>query len=109
MAWTRRELYGAESDPQIAQRLHDEGLLWAVNRLVLHELGLALGVTGVVHDAVAGEGKIAEQVTVQKVMLVASDDPITYAPADDIRRRALAKMRAAGHHHLADWAERITA
>lgn len=105
----RREIYGPEDDPEILQRLHDEGLLWMVNRLVLHKVGLAIGVAGVPHPP-PGDGTIPDGVTVAKLLLVASKDGhIAYSPEEDIARRNIRKLRDAGHDHLADWAERMTA
>lgn len=104
----RSELYAPEADPVIAQRLHDEGLLWLINRLILHEVGLAIGVSGLVKEP-AGDGTIPDAVTVLKLWLVQSkDQQIHYQPAEDIARRNIKKLREAGHEVLADWAERLT-
>jgi hypothetical protein len=74
----------------LAQRLHDEGLLFAINRLVLHPLGLALGVRG---------NRVADTVIVRGLVLFSTDDPegIVFANATDVLERALTKLTAAGH------------
>lgn len=74
----------------LAQRLHDEGLLFAINRLVLHPLGLALGVRG---------NRVADNVIVTGLVLFSTDDPegIVFANANDVLARSRAKLAAAGH------------
>jgi hypothetical protein len=78
----------------LAQRLHDEGLLYAVNRLVLHAVGLALGVRARAVD---------DSHEVTGLCLFATDDPegIRYDDPEGTVRRALAKLRDAGHKDLA--------
>lgn len=73
---------------QIAQRLHDEGLLFAINRLVLHPLGLALGVRA---------HRMNDEVIVRSLILFSVDDPegIVFDPT--ARDRAVKKLIKAKH------------
>lgn len=98
--WAEEEAYiGVEGRARLAQRLHDEGLLYAVNRLVLHPLGLALGVSGKRIQAPEPEDP---QLTVNGLYLCETADPegIVYA-SDGQQERGLAKLRVAGHSDLA--------
>lgn len=88
-------------DPQdgatLAQRLHDEGLVFAINREILHPLGLALGV-GI--DPATSEAQAKRGRVKSLTLYAAADEPIVYEGA--IIERNVAKLRAAGHDALAD-------
>lgn len=97
--------FGARMDhrPVLAQRLHDEGLLYAINRLVLHPLGMALGV------GVQNLDRETMRAEVWDLNLNATDDPegIVYgtpgtSEGEKVLQRNLDKLRAAGHDDLAD-------
>lgn len=88
--WARDERYAPTgSSTELAQRLHDEGLVYAINRLVLHPIGLALGVAG----ELVGE----HQVKVAGIVLFLTDDPegIVYDATSEERGRG--KLAHAGH------------
>lgn len=83
----------------VAQRLHDEGLVFAINRLVLHPLGLAIGFHANVEDEENRRGRV-------KGLFLRStgdDSPIEFD--DAAVKRNLSKLRAAGHHEVASMVE----
>lgn len=94
---------GQRPDSPLGQRVHDEGLIFAINRLVLHPVGLAIGVYGELDDDDRHHIK-----TVKGVSLFATDDPegIIYASDGQIEA-GLAKLREAGHEALADHIEAL--
>lgn len=81
----------------LPQRLHDEGLLFAVNALVLHDLGLALGITAGSLDPATMKAERVSGLT-----LHATEDPEGFEFGEAAFDRAQAKLRAAGHDVLAD-------
>jgi hypothetical protein len=86
------------AEASLAQRLHDEGLIYAINRLVLHPVGLALGVdvTNLDRETMRGE--------VQQLFLLSTHgERIVYQ--DDAEERCIAKLREAGHDAVARWLE----
>lgn len=87
--WARVETYLPSEGftPELAQRLHDAGLIYAANRLVFHGVGLALGVSG--------NGTV-DRFVVSGMSLHRSDDPegIVYA-ADGQHERGLRKLATA--------------
>ena len=91
MSWVDEDRYPSDGDSMVlGQRLHDEGLVYAINRLVLHPLGLALATSGMIVNA------DAVHMQVSGLALLASADPegIVYGD-DEPCERALAKLRAA--------------
>jgi hypothetical protein len=104
MSWRTREKYecaeGLANNARLAQRLHDEGLLYALNFMVLHDLGLAIGVVGhLIPTTERVEGVTA-------LILMDSDDPPVYYE-DAAHERNIAKLRLAGHDELADRIEKM--
>lgn len=93
MTWARMESYPMnDQDAQLGQRLHEEGLVYAINRLVLHPVGLALGTSGAMTD---------RHQTVTGLALFSSDDPEGIVFADDGQHeRGMAKLTKAGHTDL---------
>jgi hypothetical protein len=92
--WTTMEDYNPGGTAALAQRLHDEGLLVAVNKLALHPAGLALGVRARTHER--------PRVTVQGIAMFATDDPEGIVYADDGQlEHGIEKLTAAGHTALA--------
>jgi hypothetical protein len=83
-------------DPQLALRLQREGLILAINKLILHPLGLAIGL-------VIKEGDVDHETATARtavgLMLAAGDEPIEFD--DGAIRRGIAKLQAAGHDDLA--------
>jgi hypothetical protein len=95
----RRSPYAAvehyvAADLALAQRLHDDGLVFAVNVLVLHPLGLALGVSVSEFDAETMRGRVTALI----LHATAQDEKIEYE--GDVIERGLSKLAAAGHDGL---------
>ena len=96
----RTEHYPAgdeEEGATLALRLQHEGLIGAINRDVLHPLGLALGVTArsAAIDLEAMRAGEATGLTVH-----ATSDPEGYCFPPEAHERINAKLRAAGHEGL---------
>lgn len=85
-----------EEGAALAQRLHDDGLIFAINRLVLHPLGLALGVQ------VANLDRERMRGDVQGLTLNATDDPEGFSYPQETVARNLVKLREAGLDALAE-------
>lgn len=85
--WAEAETFRPDTTSQLAQRLHDLGLIYAANRLVFHRVGFALGV--------AGKGT-ADNFKVNGIALYRSDDPegVVYAK-DGQHERGMRKLRTA--------------
>lgn len=92
------EDYAPREGTEVAQCLHDEGLCFAINRLVLHPLGLALGFNAVVYDR---ENVRAE---VRGLFLRDTDGEAIEFDAAAVTRN-LVKLREAGHLEVANMVE----
>lgn len=91
--WDHMEDYNPGGTVVLAQRLHDEGLVVAVNRLVLHPAGLAIGVRARTID---------DPPVVQGLAMFATDYPDGIEYADDGQAdRGVERLDAAGHGQLA--------
>ncbi len=98
MSAPRSEVYrGYEGERELALRLHREGLLAAINVLVLHPLGLAIGVEARA-DTMEGVGLARE---VSGLTLEETDDSEGWSFSPDAIERIVVKLRAAGHDGLA--------
>lgn len=87
---------GEYVDAPNAKRLQNEGLVFAINYLLLHPVGLALGVA-VPRGEWDQEAVVAERV-VAVTLDQASDE---WRFEDGTLERGLAKLRAAGHDDIA--------
>lgn len=93
------EDYKPTGGAALAQRLSDEGLIATINTLILHPLGLALGVSveGLLEETMTG--------TVSGLTLHQTQDPegIKFEQWDAVRARAVEKLESAGvmsdNHH----------
>lgn len=52
--WEKTEIYTADGEAQLAEKLYETGLLYFVNAAVLHNFGMALGVDFDEDDNVIG-------------------------------------------------------
>ena len=91
---------GEYVDAPNAKRLQNEGLVFAINYLLLHPAGLALGVS-VPRDEWDRETVVANRVVA--VTLDQARDEWEFG--DGALERGLAKLRAAGHDVIAEWVE----
>lgn len=95
--WNAVEKYPGQASTELAQRLHDEGLVYAINRLVLHPLGIALAVEG---TRVEVHGPADSMMNVTGLALVATSDPEGIVFDEESKARGIARLRAAGHESL---------
>lgn len=84
------EHYPAGDTSALALRLHHEGLIYRINREVLHPLGLALGIASADIDH-----ETLRAATISALTICATDDgePIEYTPAQIARNER--KLEAA--------------
>lgn len=91
--YERVEGYPAGAESDLALRLHREGLIYRINREVLHPLGLAIGVT-VPKGELDEETMLAPRVSALD-LFDTGGEPIEYTP-EQIERNER-KLREAGH------------
>lgn len=91
--YARVEGYPAGAGSDLALRLHREGLIYRINREILHPLGLALGVS-IPEGELNRETMLAERVSALD-LFDTGGEPIEYTP-EQIERNEAKLRKAAG-------------
>jgi hypothetical protein len=86
------ERYAAQGATDIALRLHREGLIFRINREVLHPLGLALGIAAEVDRS---SGEPVAQAVYALTLQDTGGEPMEFSAAAVERNEA--KLREHGH------------
>jgi hypothetical protein len=92
--WARAEGYPAGAESDLALRLHREGLIYRINREILHPHGLALGVS-IPKGALDKDTMLATRVTALD-LFDTGGEPIEYTP-EQIERNERKLGEAGGH------------
>lgn len=92
LGWKRVEGYPAGAESDLALRLHRDGLIYRINREILHPLGLALGVS-IPDGELDEETMLATRVTALD-LFDTGGEPIEYS-ADQVERNER-KLHEAG-------------
>lgn len=82
-AWAAVEHYPAGDTAELAMRLHREGLIYRINREILHPLGLALGISGKIDR----EAMVATSVNAL-TLHDTGGEPLEYTPEQIARNEA---------------------